>query len=289
MLITGAGGFLGSRIRTRLKAEGHEVFSSQEKTPTLFDLETPGAAAKTIEALAPDVVIHAAAISSLAAVALNPDRALRVNAEASGEIAAAAARVGARLAFLSSDQVFDGKPGELFESTKANPRNLYGVSKLDSERRVFDAHENALVIRLPLVFGRSPSGDRSASEMILKASEDSRSVSLFEDEWRSPASASHIIEVIASLVTRANCPAGLLHLPGPEFLTRFAFGLAVCDALSISKSVIRGASLASMPQFADRPPQLQLASERIDFSFLPQHPSLDLALRCEHLAPAKPL
>ena len=105
VLLTGAGGFIGSNLLSVLEARGVDVASSRGSRRIDLDLETPGTAARLIDDLRPSHVVHAAAVSSLAECAADPARAFRVNAAATLEMADAARRVSASFVFFSTDQV----------------------------------------------------------------------------------------------------------------------------------------------------------------------------------------
>src|SRR4051794_14103911 len=73
--------------------------------PPQLDLELPGSGAQTIDTIQPDAVINAAAYTAVDQAEEEPERAYRINAEAAGEIAAAAARIDARIIQISTDYV----------------------------------------------------------------------------------------------------------------------------------------------------------------------------------------
>ncbi len=106
ILVTGREGQLARSLIERVEpAPGVELVAIGR--PEL-DLGQPGSAAKAIEAIRPDVVINAAAYTAVDQAEDEPELAMRINAEAAGEVAAAAAKAGAAVIQLSTDYVFDG-------------------------------------------------------------------------------------------------------------------------------------------------------------------------------------
>jgi len=113
---------------------GHEVI--------IFDLPegdiTNGDAVQDFfDAQRPDCVVHTAAMTAVDDCETNADEAMRVNGEGSANVAAAAARVGARLIAISTDYVFDGlldRP--CHEDDTPAPRTVYGRSKLAGEAAI---------------------------------------------------------------------------------------------------------------------------------------------------------
>src|SRR5882672_3218186 len=157
VLLTGASGFLGSAVRDELVARGHEVLAAGRRPGAgrAVDLSQRGAAARLVDELAPDAVLHAAAMADIAPCAADPALARRVNAEAPAELAAACARRGARLLHVSTDQVFDGSRPGWREEDQPAPLHEYGASKLAGERGVLAACPGTLVVRTALLTGEA--------------------------------------------------------------------------------------------------------------------------------------
>ncbi len=125
ILITGANGQLGHELQQVL----HDQELTLANVPE-FDLTKLGVEAY-IKAARPDVVIHAAAYTDVDGAEREPERAMAVNAEGTERVAKAAAECGARLLYLSTDYVFDGRQGVPYRETdEPHPVNAYGRSKL---------------------------------------------------------------------------------------------------------------------------------------------------------------
>jgi dTDP-4-dehydrorhamnose reductase len=139
--VTGASGRLGSAL---VEALGDAPFTGPQgpiawSRPELdLDTLTEASVATLIARDRPEVVVHAAAWTDVDACARDPELAMRRNAAATGEIAAACGRSGVQLAVVSTNEIFDGErtdgrgyaPGD-----SPGPINPYGVSKLEAERR----------------------------------------------------------------------------------------------------------------------------------------------------------
>ena len=110
LLVTGRHGQLARSLVERARRRpGIEIFPAGR--PEL-DLEIPGSAAAIVRSAAPEVVINAAAFTAVDRAEDELELAARINAEAAGEVAAAARDVGARVIQISTDYVFDGRAGE---------------------------------------------------------------------------------------------------------------------------------------------------------------------------------
>src|SRR5690349_18100634 len=128
LLVTGAAGMLGQRVVADARALGHDVTGIDLPDLDLTDAE---ATATRIAALDPEAIINCAAYTNVDAAEEHEDVALRVNGDAAGNLARAAARIGARLVHVSTDYVFDGaKDTPWLESDPPGPLGAYGRTKL---------------------------------------------------------------------------------------------------------------------------------------------------------------
>ncbi len=117
VLVIGSSGQLAKSLIER--AQGRAGIALRVIGRPEVDLEVPGSAASAIAAAAPDVVINAAAYTAVDLAEDEPERAFRINAEAAGEIAAAAAG-NARLIHVSTDYVFDGRAEGAYARRRGN-------------------------------------------------------------------------------------------------------------------------------------------------------------------------
>jgi dTDP-4-dehydrorhamnose reductase len=147
--VTGTGGRVGAAL-ARHFSTNHKVISLPRG---LCDLANPESLARTLDQLDCDVFINPAGITSLEACEDDPALAMRVNAEAPGEIAAWAATRGVSVFHFSTDYVFAGEsPGLRSEAEIPEPLSVYGRSKLAGERAVLAVPGNC-VVRISWVFG----------------------------------------------------------------------------------------------------------------------------------------
>jgi dTDP-4-dehydrorhamnose reductase len=239
LLITGTTGLLGASLASSARARGLEVRASARAE---CDLANPGEADRLVRGVRPDSIVHPAAVTEITACERDPSKAWAVNAGAVAEVARAAKDVGARLLFVSTDLVFDGEGAPYREDAPTRPLSVYGRTKALGEKLARDP--GSLVVRLPLLYGRSPSGTRSASERVEIEARETGAVTLFDDEWRTPLEVSNAAEALLDLLEAA--PPGLYHLGGPDRVTRREVGEAVLRAAGIEAKV-RAVSRTTAP------------------------------------------
>jgi dTDP-4-dehydrorhamnose reductase len=131
ILITGAAGMLGQDVVHAVHAAEFEAIAL---TRSELDITDGGAVERVISDVAPSVVISCAAWTDVDGAEAAPSDAAAVNADGAGNLARAAAAVGAWTIHVSSDYVFDGTKREPYvESDQTAPRSQYGRSKLAGE------------------------------------------------------------------------------------------------------------------------------------------------------------
>ncbi len=172
IFVTGVGGQLGHDVMNELISRGHEAVGSdiQEiysgildgtavvSAPYVqLDITDAEAVRNTIEAIQPDVVIHCAAWTAVDAAEDEDKQELvhRINADGTRYIAEAVKTADAKMIYISTDYVFDGKGNRPWEPDDKcyAPLNVYGQSKLDGELAVSSILEKYFIVRIAWVFG----------------------------------------------------------------------------------------------------------------------------------------
>lgn len=154
LLITGADGFVGRHLVPAAVLEQWQVtavlgpgsrpvagwdYGIEDQFPA--DLTSP-ADRERIADVGADVVIHLAAVSSGAAARRDPEGTMRINADATGELARAVAERGdtSRILFISTGEVYGaGHSGPIDESAVVAPVSPYAASKVAAESALFEA------------------------------------------------------------------------------------------------------------------------------------------------------
>lgn len=228
VLITGGAGDLG-RPLSALAASHHETATTWFRatavgggTPVQLDLTNGDAVSRLIHDFRPDAIIHTA-ISDR-----GPDMQVAIPT-AARNLAAAAELAGAHLTLLSTDCVFDGSHAPYSEDARPAPASPYGQAKAEAERIVAGGCRNSLIVRTSLIYGFTR-GNRQLSWIADRLSA-CEVVTLFTDELRHPIWARNLAEAL--LEAAAERITGILHIAGPEALSRHEYGLRLLRAAGI--------------------------------------------------------
>lgn len=256
VIVTGAAGLIGSYLVKNAArwAPGWDVRGISRAD---LDLTDAVAVEKAYQQLSPRAMIHCAALSRTKDCEQNPQRARRINVEATAHLASLAK--GIPFFFLSSGEVFDGQRGWYREDDKPSPINVYGHTKLEAEQRVLHNPRHT-VVRIVLTAGMSQQGDRSFVGDMCRAARNGQRVTLYGDEFRCPLPAGAIARAIWELLTR-DAP-GLYHLGGRDRLSRWGIGQALLPWYpELQGCLVQGSSRTHVG--APRPTDLSLNCDKI--------------------------
>jgi dTDP-4-dehydrorhamnose reductase len=149
--VTGANGFVGSNVvRVLGELHGAEVLGPSRSE---VDVTDGLAVRRSVEAFAPDAIVHCAILND--PVALERDRRAAWDGYvgATRNVVDAANAVGAHVALISTDWVFDGTQAHATEDEPPNPINAYGFLKAASELVVLERAARGAVARIAGVAG----------------------------------------------------------------------------------------------------------------------------------------
>ena len=182
-----------------------------------FDLAVPGLAGDVIGKHNPDLVINTAADTDVDGAEEHQQLAMRLNAEAAGEVAAAARAAGAAIIQLSTDYVFDGNAAKPYsEDASVRPLNAYGRTKLAGEEAVRAANPDHLILRTAWVYSLF---GRNFVKTIFDAAKERDELRVVADQRGSPTSALDLADALLGVAQRwrGGRPAGAgqtYHLAG---------------------------------------------------------------------------
>jgi dTDP-4-dehydrorhamnose reductase len=210
-----------------------------------------------------EAVIHCAAMTNVDECERNPEKAFAVNGLGTENLAMAARQAGARIIYVSTDYVFDGKSGLPYtEADDVNPLGCYAQSKLRGELGVRIANKWA-VARVSVLYGWNSQGQHdNFATWIYKSLKAGEKISLLSDQFVSATLADNAAE---ALVRMAEIGAGgVFHASGSSCLSRLEFGNALADVFGLDKALISAGKSAEMKWLAPRPAYSCLSVRKIE-------------------------
>ena len=172
IFVTGVGGQLGHDVMNELAKRGYEGIGSDIQPEycgiadgsavtfapyVALDITDKDAVLKRIKESKPDVIIHCAAWTNVDGAEDLKNKALvhKINAEGTQNMADAAKAVDAKIVYISTDYVFDGKGERPWQPDDKNyaPLNYYGQTKLEGELSVSETIDKYFIVRIAWVFG----------------------------------------------------------------------------------------------------------------------------------------
>lgn len=255
LVITGAGGTLGSALARACRARGLEC-----RAFTRHDLDiTTSEGIETLESMRPWAVINAAGYVRVDDAEAQTDDCLRLNLEGPVRLASACVRTGARFVTFSTDLVFDGAQRRPYvESDRPSPLNVYGMSKLEAEQRVLALAPDALVIRTSAFFG--PADRHNFLTIALDALARGESYPAASDAVVSPTYVPELADVTLDLVLDGE--RGVWHAANQGHLSWYEFAVAGARAAGLDAQLVAPVNAEQLRHRATRPPFSALTSER---------------------------
>ncbi len=242
ILITGASGFVGWNAVRHFVAGGHDVVATFRTfphylhqvdgcQPVPLDLADGIALDDLVARFQPDFILHAAALSRPQQSA-DPGEVYRVNADATGRLARAAALHAVPLVYLSTDLVYPSDAGLCHELTPVAPSGAgeYSRSKLLGEEAVREAGGRWIIIRPSLIFGDGTPRSNSFTQFMDRKWEAGERAPLFTDQFRSFLYVGDLIAAVEQVAVREPRWNELFVCGGEERLSRGEFGVRYARA-----------------------------------------------------------
>lgn len=226
--ITGSEGQLGGALQ-RVLCGQHELIPL---TVNDFDI-TDRANVPRLAALAPQLVIHCAAMTNVDGAARDPAEAFRVNAFGTQNIALACQRCNAALLYISTNEVFDGtKNAPYIEFDPTHPINVYGKSKLAGEWYTQTLLEKFYIVRTSWLYAR---GGGRFPDKILELAQRQPSLSIVRDEIGSPTYVPDLADGVARLIETEQY--GIYHLVNSGACSRYEWAVEILRLANVPRPV----------------------------------------------------
>jgi dTDP-4-dehydrorhamnose reductase len=251
IFVTGCKGQLGRALDGAL--EGVERAGCDLPEVDITERRAIGSA---IAGFAPDVVIHAAAWTHVDGCARDPEKAFRVNALGTQNVALACAASGAAMLYVSTNEVFDGQSAVPYrEWDPLHPINPYGRSKAAGEWFVRHLLTRFFIVRTAWLYAP---GGRNFPHRIVELADERGALRVVVDEVGNPTYAPDLAVAIVALIrTEAY---GVYHLTNSGYCSRYDFARAILRLSGREHVPVEPIDLAEFQRASSPPPFAPLAN-----------------------------
>ena len=256
ILVTGAGGLLGSKLVHILSKENdvtptHNVNPLQPNSIPM-NIAEEDSVSRVLRSVRPDVVVHAAAMTNVDGCESNEELAWGINVQGTRNIAQGCRTIDAKLVYVSTDYVFDGEKGLYSEQDKTNPINYYGLTKLKGEEFATQLCRDSVVARASVVYGWHPTRTNFAT-WIIDSLRNRRQLNVAIDHHNSPTLADDLAEIIGRIISsKAN---GVYHTSGSERISRYEFALKIADIFKLDRSLVKPVKMKEIKAWTAKRPK----------------------------------
>ncbi|WP_242221185.1 dTDP-4-dehydrorhamnose reductase [Bacillus cereus group sp. BfR-BA-01380] len=231
IVITGAKGQLGRQFSKDFLSSSYEVYSLGKNEMNVVNYEE---VCSVLEELSPSIIIHCAAYTKVDLAEINKDEVFFVNATGTRNIAIAAEKIKAKLIYISTDYVFNGRKGtEYNEFDPPSPINVYGASKYVGENFVQEFHTRYFIIRTSWLYGKY---GKNFVETMLNLAKVNRSIRIVNDQYGSPTYAKDLVNCVRRLM--GTDLYGIYHVSNEGVCSRYEFAKKIFSLANIDIQVI---------------------------------------------------
>ena len=251
ILVTGSGGQLGYELLKRVP----EWCDCLGVDLPDFDLADRDGCHRLVSEFRPGMIINAAAYTAVDRAESEPGAARKVNALGAGNIAAAARSAGSGLIHISTDFVFDGRSFRPYTpNDAANPLSVYGKTKLEGEREVFNENPGSSVVRTSWLYSSHGGNFVKTMLRLMSAREE---LTVVSDQVGIPTWAGGLAEALWRMIEKSGL-AGVYHWSDLGIASWYDFAVAIEEEARELGLVKGGARIipvggGSYPAEAERP------------------------------------
>jgi dTDP-4-dehydrorhamnose reductase len=276
ILLLGKGGQVGWELQRSLAPLGELIaLDFDSPAPLSADFTRPEALAATVRAVAPQVIVNAAAHTAVDQAEAEPELARTINAHAPAVLSREAKALGAWLVHYSTDYVFDGSgTAPWTESSPTGPLSVYGRTKLEGEQAIRASGCDHLILRTSWVYA-ARGGNFARTMLRLAAERDSLSV--IDDQIGAPTGADLLADITAHAIRGALAQPSLRgtyhavaggHTSWHGYASHvIEFARAAGQPIRVRAQDITAVPSSAFPTQAQRPRNSRLDTRKLQQSF----------------------
>ena len=265
ILITGANGFFGTRFINCYQNE-FDIKATDVEQLDITDADRVNAMFAEFK---PDYVIHAAAIAVTDFCNKHPEVAHKINVEGAINVARGCKDVGAKLIFISSEQVFNGNPeaGPYSEEHTPVPDTIYGQNKLEAEKELKSILDQIWVLRFTWLFGLPERNTSINPNVLWNAQQALQNGTVMAERTNEFRGLTYVHELIDQFPKIFEIPYGTYHVGAHNPLSRYDIAAHILTELGQAERLGEILQATNAPKTRDvRLDTSKLAAQGIAFT-----------------------
>lgn len=242
--VIGGSGVIGSKMVQFFSKNNHDVTytyhthkTSSSSKEYKLDITDAKETEKIIKKINPQIIIHTSAITNIDLCETEKELAYLVNVKGTENIIKSAKKINAKLVYLSTSFVFDGKEKMYYEGDKPSPSTYYGYTKMKGEEAIKNSELEYLILRIdqPYCWIEKYQHTNSVLRVINTLSEN-KTLNEVKDWWNTPTYVPDIVLATSKLLkNRSN---GIFHLVGSDFINRYKWSIEVARIFGYEETKI---------------------------------------------------
>jgi dTDP-4-dehydrorhamnose reductase len=241
VFITGGSGLLGSALCYHF-AKKWQVICGYHSHPATLKINNVRNAQiniidqnslEAVKSVEPDVVIHAAALTNLEYCEANPKEAYIMNVAGTQNVVEVCNKTNAKIVYINTDYVFDGKKGNYAEQDETNPLSVYAKTKLEGEQIVCRNSLNYLSVRTS--FHGWALNKHSISSSIIDSFRNHKSVRAATDQRNSIMYTLDLAEILMKMLEKDL--EGIYHVASSNSMSRYEFALCIAKTFGLDSKL----------------------------------------------------
>jgi len=278
VLVLGASGLVGGNCVKVFKSQQNtEVvgtyFSFKTDETVYYDTLNPNNPENfDVDAFKPNVIVHCGALTHVDYCEDHQEESYQKTVKSTLNAIELCKKFNAKLVYLSTDYVFDGKKGFYKEEDEVNPLSVYGQHKLEAENAVQQALKDFVIVRITNVYGDEIRGKNFIARLSVNMQKgEPMELRLPFDQYATPANAFDIAKAIWLLVNDKK--VGIYHFGSTDYLNRIQLCQKIAQYFGHELVQIIPISTKTMNQAANRPLLGGFSTEK----FITEYPDFEFS------------
>ncbi|KAL0077766.1 hypothetical protein F4703DRAFT_1933649 [Phycomyces blakesleeanus] len=273
VIVTGASGLLGRAVYKQLKAANIDVvgtaYSRAKNGLVKLDLANESELEAFIAEQKPNAIVHCAAERRPDVAEKDQEGTRNLNIQVPKRLGSLCKTNNITLIYISTDYVFDGTSPPYEVTDKPNPLNFYGETKLGGEEAIREVNSDAIILRVPILYGDVEYNGESAINILLDSVQNQEKVVDMDNVGkRYPTNVQDIARVIKDLLVKrvdlGEDLKGTFHFTNTECFTKYTICQLFGNLLNLPIDHLKRQDEIPASAAVSRPKDAHLSNKRLE-------------------------